>query len=250
MSGQPPFTPRKKNALSEYKLRLNAPKENGMTRAPSLSVSVVKNQVHMDVYTNVPQEPNNGRITAKMSSRAFRAMMQVIKSFVTGKFTKAVCLDCDGHTFYQGKRSDKKTLNFVQIGINKDGAIYIAVRSDKHKDIQFPFIDEEYHRLRYADGSDFPLSDASKMYAESWVDLLNSLSAHILHDEYVEPEPKPDNNGGNNNWNKGNGNNNWNKGNQGSGSSWGNKPQQQQAAGWEEAEATSNNTDGDFPENW
>lgn len=249
MAGQPPFTPRKKNALSEYKLRLTAPKENGMTRNPTLSVSVVKNQLHMDVYTNVPQEPNNGRITAKMSSRGYRAVMELVKAFAEGRMTKAVVFDCDGHTFYPGKRSDKKTLNYIQVGINKDGAIYIAVRADKHKDIQFAFIDEEYHRFRYADGSEFPMSEASKLYALGWVGLLNDLSSEILNSEYVEPEPRPDN--GNNGWKNNNGgNNNWkNNGNKGSGSSWGDKSGGGDS-GWGDSSGGEGSGDGDFPENW
>ena len=248
--------PRKKNALSEYKLRLTGLKEGQMTKPPSLSVSIVKNQVHLDVYTNIPQEKNNGRITAKMSSPVFWALLATMRKLIDGSLTRTVDVECDGHKFYNGQRSEKKTLNKVRIGLNKDGIMYIAVLEDGFTAIQFQFLDDAYHRLRYVDnGQQVEADFASKLYAEGWVNLISELATDILVEEYVEPEQRQQNGNGS-------GNNNWNKGNQGNGNSYGNKSggnnnwkdkgnNQSSGNDWGGAsEPSGDSGDGDFPSNW
>lgn len=243
-------TPRKKNALSEYKLRLYAKKEGNMTREPSLSVSVVKNQVHLDVYTNVPQAKDNGRINAAMSSRIFYSMLTMLRQFYTGQRTEAVDLGCEGHSWFGGQKSDKKLLSTIRMGFDKEGLVYIAVLSKGQQDIKFAFIDDDYHWFRNQDGSPVGKAEMSKIYAEGWCMEIAALAAAVLHDEYKDPqEGKPQQQGGNNwngqksggnNWNKDKGNN-WggNKGNSGGGNNW-------DAPSAEPGESG----DGDFPENW
>ena len=246
---------RKKNALSEYKLRLYGKKEGSMTREPSLSVSVVKNQVHFDVYTNIPQEKNSGRLTAAMDSRTFYSLLAFMRRYYDGQITSGFRdLQCDGHGWFNNQRSEKKLLSVVRFGADKEGVMFIAVLVKGHQDIKFEFEDPDYHRFLDAAGNPVDRAELSRIYAEGWCMELAKLVAGILVDEYVDPQadkPQGQGNGGgsNNNWGS-KPQSNW--GGKGKSESWGNKGNSggggSPAPSWDEPAPAAD--DEDFPDNW
>jgi hypothetical protein len=208
-----PQTPRKKNHLDEYKLRLSAPAVQGAKRKPSLAVSVAKNNPRITVYTNVEGAKDNGRISANMDTQTMFAMFSALQEVIDGPADSKITITNMNHTFYQGKRSpEPQVVSKTILGKEPDGTIYISVIAKDQAMVKFPFLPSEYHSFVHKDGSPWQPPELSKLYAKGWVDIFSSLIPFVLVNEYEEPPPRdPPANGG------GGGNSYGNRGGQGGG---------------------------------
>lgn len=192
--------PRKPNALSEYKLRLVGDPVNGAKRAPTLGFSVNKNQPQIDVRTNVEGDKDYGRISAKLDSPTFFAILALVEQMAdpsTPPGTKQMVKN-KATRFLNGRRSDPMLDTTVIVGRDNEGVVFIGVTSwEKERPIiKFPFRPSIMHELVDASGTPVPLSKVSELYARGWCQNMYNLVPHVLYAEYVEPPPRDGAGGG------------------------------------------------------
>lgn len=208
---QPP--PRKKNALDEYKLRLSAAPVQGGTRPPSLAFSVVGNQPRIDVYTNVPNDKQNGNIRAAMDMFTFWAMIEALKVVIEGAPGEKLTIPNKNHVWFDGKRSDEpKLISNTIVGKDKEGVVFISVIAKDRPYIKFSLLPTLYHSLVKSDGSEMSPAEISVFYAKGFVNHLPQLVASVADTNYEEPKPKEDKGGGNRGGGGGGGGNYQNRG--------------------------------------
>lgn len=189
--------PLPKTALNEFKLRLIGPMQAGAKRQPTLGVSVAKNQPRIDVYTNVPNDKNNGNIRAAMDSPTIYALMELIRTIADGPVDTIEKINNLNHTFFEGKRSEHpKIISQTHVGKDTDGVVWIAVTAKDRPMIQFKFLPTTYHTWVHRDGSAWGEAELSVMYAKAYAKLMENLVANVLEAGYVEPEPRPQQGGG------------------------------------------------------
>lgn len=213
-------TARKPNALSEYKLRLIGDPVNGAKRKPTLGFSFHKNQPQIDVRTNVDGDKDYGRISAKLDTPTFFAIVPAIENMcdpATPNNTKIVVKNL-AVRFVNGQRTDPKLDTQLLVGKDAEGLIYMAVTSWERERpiIKFVFRPSEMHTLFDGTGTELSPQAVSLLYAKGWARLFAAMAPFVLYHEYVEPPPRDGGNGGGNNNNGGNrGGGNWGGGNNG-----------------------------------
>lgn len=201
--------PPPKTALSEYKLTLTAPPAQGATKPATLRCSVVKNQPRLDVYTNVPNDKQNGNIRAAMDAMTFYALIGLLREVADGPADKSWKIDNKNFTFFGGQRSDApKIVSTTVVGKDKEGRVFISVIAKDRPYIKFIFSPGDWHMLRSSDGGELSEAEVSVYYAKAYANLMENLVANVLDTNYVEPEPRDNSQrGGNNNRGQGGGNN-------------------------------------------
>jgi hypothetical protein len=190
----------KMNALSEYKLRLLAPPQQGGQKPANLSVGVYKNNPRIVVRTNVPNDKDYGKITAALDSFAFFTLMHVVERVANGPNDTKEILN-NQSTFVAGKKFDTPiVVSKIQVGKDKEGVVFIAVTAKDRPMIKFEFCQDEWHYLTHGDGTPWTKAEYSQIRALGWRDALKELVPFILISDYVEPEQRNNNgNGGGNN---------------------------------------------------
>jgi hypothetical protein len=211
--------PLPKTAFNEYKLRLKGPMQEGGKFPPNLSVSVIKNQPRIDVFTEVPNDTNRGKITAAMDTLTFFALLEALKLIIDGEPDQQ--LKVPNMT---GAPQNKSLATTTLVGKDKEGRVYISVVAKGRPMIKFVFSPSDYHPgMIRKDGVELDEAELSVIYARAWRRLMIELTPNVLDSYYEAPEPR-NKAGGNGNFNKGNGNynkgsNNYNQGNGGGGGS-------------------------------
>lgn len=221
--------PRKRNALDEYKLRLNGPTltDQGAKWPGTLAVSVVKNQVHLDVYTNVPNDKNYGNIRAAMDQLTFGAFLEIFDEVLAAAPDTVYKITNKNHTFFEGKRSEEpRLISTTFIGRDKEGVMFVALVAKDRPYLKFDFIGTSYHAIIDKDGQPMSKAAASSLFARGWRRTISGLVSAVANTEYVAPEPKNKDAGGFNN------NNNNNRGNSGGGGQRSNAPAASSGDGW------------------
>jgi hypothetical protein len=184
-------TPPPKNALSEYKLTLSCPPAQGATKPGTLKFSVVKNNPRIDVYTNVPNDRNNGNIRAAMDSPTFYALLNLLQKVIDGPADQKYSIDNLNYTWFDGKRSEQpKVVSTTHVGRDKEGRVFIAVTAKERPYLKFVFLPSNFHAVKNIDGSPMSESELSTIYAQGYVDMLTELVANVLDTNYVEPEQR------------------------------------------------------------
>lgn len=218
--------PRPRNVLDEFKLRMSCPPVQGGTRPGSLAVSLVKNQPHIDVYTNVPNDKNNGNIRAAMDMPTFYMLLELMENVVTLDPEQCYKVPNKNHTFFEGKRSDEpKLISTTIVGRDKDGVAFIAVVAKDRPYLKFNFLPTNYHAVIGLDGQQMSPRDTSTYMLKGWIEQYRNFMAACANTNYVEPPPREDagtpkqsygggqggNSGGGGGWkgNSGGGNNDW-----------------------------------------
>jgi len=197
MANQQYQTPLPKTAFNEFKMRLLAPKPDGQRRAPSLSVSVIRNNPRIDVYTEVEGDRDRGKITAPMDSTTFFALLSVLEAVIEGPSDEQTKI-----TNKIGPPQDKRIVSTTIVGKDKDGKVFISVVATERPKVKFVFLPSDWHSFAHKDGTPYGEAELSMVYARAWLKLLSSLVPAVLNTHYMEPEPRDD--GGNNKWSGGN----------------------------------------------
>lgn len=180
-----------KTALNEYKLTLSCKPAEGSTKPGNLRFTVVSNQPRIDVYTNVPNDKNNGLIRAAMDAPTCYAMLDMMNGIINGPADNKVKINNLNHTWFDGKRSDEaKLISITHIGKDKRGVVYIAVTAKDRPFLKFNFLPSQYHALLNGDGTDMDVADVSCHYARGMMTLWSQLIANVLNSHYVEPQQK------------------------------------------------------------
>lgn len=203
------YKPIPKTALNVWKLKLLAPLADGQTRNATLSVGVIRNNPRIDVFTQVPNDKDNGRISAPMDSPTMYALLEYIYEIADGPNDSRIAI-----SNFQGRPSEKVKISTTIIGKDKEGKVYISVTADNRPKIKFVFAPSEYHVFSEKDGT--PISEAklSCIYAKTWAKLFHGLVINVLSDFYEDTSPiQGNNNSGGYNSNKSNNykSNNYNK---------------------------------------
>lgn len=189
--------PLPKTALTEFKLRLMAPRVEGAQRRPSLAVTVVKNNPRITVRTEVESDNKNGVVNANMDGPTFYMLAQWIRKVIDFEPGKGIKIENKNHTYENGQRSkDPVVLSTTLVGKDDTGKIYIGVVAKNVTPVKFVLMPSNYHNLSYKDGSAIPEPELSAMFARGYATLMESLVANVMDTHYMEPEPRDNNRGG------------------------------------------------------
>lgn len=189
--------PPPKTALSEYKLVLSCPPAQGATKPGNLKFSVVKNNPRIDVYTNVPNDRNNGNIRAAMDTPTFYSLLELLQRVIDGPADQKYSIDNLNYTWFDNKRSETpKVVSTTHVGRDKEGRVFIAVTAKERPYLKFVFLPSNFHAVKNIDGSPMSEAELSTIYASSYVTMLRELTANVLDTNYVEPEPRDNKQGG------------------------------------------------------
>lgn len=186
---QPP--PRVKNGIDEYKYRLSAAPIQGATKPASLAFSLVANQPRIDVYTNVPNDKNNGNIRAAMDGPTFWALIELLKLALDKEPGFKVSVPNKNYTWFQQKRSDEPVpVSTTVIGKDKEGVVFIALTAKDRPLIMFKFLPSLFHTIMHGDGTPYSPAELSVVYARGFANGLPLLFASVADTHYQEPKPK------------------------------------------------------------
>lgn len=188
--------PRKKIAIDNPKLKLNAPCPTAPGKTSAWTWGFVKNNPRITVYTGDPSDntdkTNYGKIVAAIDSTTLYVFFDNIERATKEENGWKVKIENKNYTFFGGKRSDAPVvLTELWTGKDKDGCVWVSVTA-KDKDrpiIKFIFGGTEFHHLFHGDGSPYTQAEASIGYAKGYVSLMRELYAQMHVAEYVEPEP-------------------------------------------------------------
>lgn len=189
-------------------LALKAKRQDGMEGEPTLRPDFYENNPRLVVKTRVPNDKNFGTIDAKMSNRAFFALMRAIEQVANNDGPMVLFMDNKGHRFVDKRRDPNPSImSATKIEKNSDGIISICISAGKTRPlIEFPFIDCAYHHFRDANGP-MPAAVASRLYALGWVDTVRGYMQLVIERNYQRPawmDRNRDNFGGGNDFGGGN----------------------------------------------
>lgn len=205
-------------------LALKAAKVGDMEGEPTLRPGVYENNLRFVVRTRVPNDRNNGKIDAATSNRAFFSVLRAVEEVAEHKGPTKIFMDNKGHRFVDKKRDpNPMIMSCIMVEKTDNGTITLTISAGKNRPlITFPFLDCTYHQFRGADGGPMQIEQASRLYAQGWVDELRMLGPIVIADNYKKPAWMTRNQGGGGNFNGG--------GQQqgGGGNSWQQRPQQPQ----------------------
>lgn len=219
MAGNFQAKPVPQTALNARKMKLSAP--NAAGKFAGMTLRLHNNNFRIQVYTNDPNDPKQGAITAAMSPVAFYVFLEMVKEAINapGKYQNTI--NNQGFKFNNGQRgSAPETLSRTHVFKGEDGVIYISIVEHGRPNVKFPLINDQWHAFLDADGNAMDKADASRLYAAGWYSLWSKIAAHAMIAYFSEEEQKQGGNGGGNgggkSWGGGQGGN-------GGGKSWGNR---------------------------
>lgn len=206
--GQRP-APRPTNALNNQKLKLWA--SNGAGKNASLSFGFVGNNPRINVYTNIENDRDNGRISANMDIPVFIAFLNILKQAIDFKPTEAtpdfkVKIENKRPNFKPGaEKGSKVTESELWVGKDNEGVVWLSVTAYQRPKIKFPFSLSDYHALQHSTGEFFTKGEASVLCAKAYHQFLMNLIPIFAHAMWEEPKKK-EGQGGGGNYNRGGGN--------------------------------------------
>jgi hypothetical protein len=213
------YTPRPKNALDDYKLRLVGDKLNGASKRAMLAVSIVGNNPRVNVFTNVDNDKDNGIIRAAMDTPTFYLLLD--------RLEHAINADPGFRDYIENKKPPRdRTQRGLElesktiVGKDKDGQVYISVISadESRPRAKFVFKTSYHHDLiNGSTGQRYSDAELSVMVAKAFHRMMSNLVTNVINTHYKEPEKRPYNGGaggGGGGWkgNKGGGNYQQNRG--------------------------------------
>ena len=190
--------PRPKGPLDNRKLNLFAKCPTAEGRTSILTWALVDNNPHIVVITNDPDEKNAdmdwGKIKAALDMPVFFAFLQAIRDVVQHDGETKMKVLNRNFTFYGGRRSEKpEVVTELWVGKDKEGRIWISVIDAKKQNrpkIRFFFECPSFHGFVNSDGSPANEGKVSQLFAMGYVELLQSMYAHMAVINYVDVEAK------------------------------------------------------------
>lgn len=175
-----------KNALNARKMQLQAP--NAAGKNAGMNIRLHNNNFRIQVYTNDPNDPKQGAITAAMEPYVFSMMLTMIDEAVSAPGEYRNYIDNMGFKFIGGKRGDKQeVLSRTVIGKDADGIVYLSIVEGGRPNVKFPMLPSSWHILRGANGDVEEKATTSRMFAKGfvriWTQLLQGLIAYFKEEE-------------------------------------------------------------------
>ncbi|MBE0438171.1 MAG: hypothetical protein IBX57_00195 [Gammaproteobacteria bacterium] len=175
--------PLPKTAFNDFKLKIIGPKQDGSERNPTLSVAVIKNQPRIDVYTNIPNAKDNGRISAPMDTYTFVVLLDELQRIIDGPADDFIKV-----TNRTGRPEDMRVLSTTIVGKDSSGKVYMSVTAQEQAKIKFVFGPTDYHSFARKDGTVPTDAELSIMYAKAFVDAIRQLTYNVKDTYYTEPD--------------------------------------------------------------
>lgn len=200
MSDQPRnFPQREKNALDEKKLTLEGTLVQGATRPPTWSMAMISNQLRVTCYSNVPNDKDNGRISARMSAIAAFSFFEALRKVLATEEKCNYPFEC--RTVRQGGDWRNPVLDStIHVGRNGEGVIYfgIVAADSSRPRLNFPLLPTNFHAFIDSNTKQV-LGEklSSEFWAGGYLRLMENLAASVLDSNFKEPPPRPQNGGGN-----------------------------------------------------
>ena len=196
---------REKICLDHNKLRLGTACPTAEGKWSSLVWGIHKNNPRITVYTGDPADntsrTNNGAIRAELDAGLLMVLLQLLKQANTAEPGWKKCLKNYNYTYFGGKKSDKPVnTTDVWVGKDKEGLTYISVIDATNKDrpvIKFNIAPNwSWAKLYHGDGQQFSKEEASAVFTDGYVKLLENLYSQLIVKHYVPFEPNKDGGGG------------------------------------------------------
>lgn len=205
--------PRVKTILDSDKLSLSTQAPEGKGYSKMFWTVTSTGNPHLVVYTNVPNDRDNGKIEAKLNLVSYYQLVLLLKEVITGPSTKDgkpfgyVMENKNFRWFGKEKSKDVEVLTKIVIGKDEDGKVFISLLSaDKDRPkIKFEFGKREWHDFMYRDGTPLSAGDVSQMHAMTWVEMVPNIITTMCTNNYKHPEPKNKDGGGGGGYNRGGG---------------------------------------------
>ena len=242
---KPNFPKREKTVLDDNVLKLYAEKLPEGTGRPALSWYFQNNNPRIDVYTNMPNDPDNGKIRADIGINVAYEILCELEDLSEATTDEEYNARWENHgrTWNRAENRSNKELSpksNIVVGRDKKGRIYIALLSvggDRPK-IRFYFGENIYRKL-YINGQ--PASDAelSRRAVRGWMKSIEHLLPIIAAINWAEKEKEEGNNRGGSGYNNSGGGYRNNNNNNGGGNNGGSSRYQQSS--------NSGNDDDDIP---
>lgn len=233
---RPAAAPRVKSFIDHRKLWISA--DNGQGKKGTLKWDIYKNNPRITVYTNIPDDRDNGRISANLNPQVFAAFMTLVQRAIDFRPTAdqpefKVKIENMRPNFQKGGGKPDGMVGASELWIGKDsqGIVWLSVTAYNRPKIKFQFFTDEYHNFYHGTGERFSAGETSVLMAEGYLKVLAEIMGPLYVNLYVEEEPR---NGGNQGGNRGgNGGGGWQNnrggngggqgGNQGGGGGGGNR---------------------------
>lgn len=200
MAQQNSFPVRKKTPLDEPGLRLVADTlENGTGRPTCKVYPNGKNSLRFDIWSNLPGDKNDGRISADVPYGIMYTFLELIKYYAEPSTpSDRSYIELTGFTFFGGKKSEKpEVLSKLYAGKDENGVIFISIQvaDSTRPKIMFPLIDQSFSRIITAQGP-MNKATASAMYARGYTTALALFLQHHCSEAYVDKSQQAKANGG------------------------------------------------------
>lgn len=202
MSQQPQFPQRAKTILDDASLRLFAdPLPNATGKGTMKVYPNAKNSIRLDIFTNVPNEKNNGNIRADLPYTDMQAMCDLLLHLALPSTPndEVYRLDYEDFQFFNGKRSETKQLIYsIFVGKNESGRIYISVKLPEagRSIIQF-FLDSAVRlHIKRIKGGDMSDAEISALATRAWVNRITPLLNQIIPTVWIDKAAQRAQNGG------------------------------------------------------
>lgn len=184
------FPTRKKTPLDEVGLRLVADTLENGTGRPTLKVYPNgKNSIRFDIWSNLPGDKNDGRITLDVPYIIMYTFMEMIKYYAEPSTpADRSYVELTGFTFFGGKKSEKpEVLGKMYSGKDENGVVFISIQmaDSSRPKIMFPLIDQSFSRIITAQGP-MNKATASALYARGYVTALQLFLQHHCSEAYVD----------------------------------------------------------------
>ena len=251
------------NPLDEWKLRLeSSEKLPGATRNATLKIASIANQLRFQVFTNVENDANGGKIEAKLGAADMYSVFEILRMAIADPNFATLGIPC-----YTGPINEQVLESTVLVGRDSEKKVFIAVvAADKDRPkVKFRFFPSTYHRLQDAAGKPVESQRISEIWATGWLNLMSNLCAGVLtkygadrsqneNSSAFSGKPAEQSGGGNSGgfqkkpWqgNQGSGNGNYQK-KQWNGNGGGGNNNYQQNQGQENKAAMTEGFDDNFP---
>lgn len=198
---KPNFPKREKTVLDDNVLKLYAEKLPEGTGRPALSWYFQNNNPRIDVYTNMPNDPDNGKIRADIGiSVAYEILCELEDlSVSTSDEEYNARWENHGRTWNRAENRSNKELSAksnIVVGRDKKGRIYIAVLavgSDRPK-IRFYFGENIYRKL-YINGQPATDAELSRRAVRGWFKSIEHLLPVVAAINWEEKVKEENNNG-------------------------------------------------------
>lgn len=184
-------TPIVNTALSEFKLRLNTDVPDSK-RKSTFAVNVIRNQIHLVVYTNIEGDQNKGAVRGALDALTFYAVLSALADIIDGvkneegkypSYRIPVKKIKQGGTY-----GDLVIGSWIHLAREDDGRIYIALTDGVVTSVKFYFAPTDFHTGWLYNGKPIDVGQLSGHYASAWGSVMDRLGAAVLALNYVEPE--------------------------------------------------------------